>query len=147
VTNASSLEQRLRRLEDLEEINQVLVDYGEFLDQRDLESFGALWTEDAEFEMSTGRVASGRGPICEMLADVMARSPRAAMHLETNSRITIDGDQASSSNMYAAASTQEDGLARVTILGHHYTDLARTAEGWKIKHRRNVVNLPETGHP
>jgi hypothetical protein len=69
------------------------------------------------------------------------------VHLEINPRITIDGDRARCTNMYAAAFTQEDGLARVTLLGHHHSEMIRTAEGWKIKQRHNVVNLPETGHP
>ena len=141
------VEERLKRLEDLQEIHQVLIDYGEFLDMRDLDSFAQLWAEEAEFEMSTGRVAEGRQAIREMLADVLAKSPQAAMHIETNARIDLQGDQATSTIMYAAAFTQDDGLARVTMLGHHYSDLVRTDEGWKISRRHNVVDLPETGHP
>ncbi|HEY4333020.1 MAG TPA: nuclear transport factor 2 family protein [Ilumatobacteraceae bacterium] len=143
----ADLERRLKRLEDLQEITQLLVDYGELLDLRDLDGFAALWAEDAEFVMSTGRSAMGRAAIREMLAAVMARSPAAAMHIETNPRIHLDGDAATSTIMYAAAFTQSDGLARVTMLGHHHDDLVRTPDGWKIKRRRNVVNLPETGHP
>ena len=142
-----TLEARLQRLEDLQEINQILIDYGEFLDRRDLDSFALLWTDDAELQMSTGRSAKSRRAIREMLADVMERSPGAAMHIETNPRITLDGDQATSTIMFAVAFTQPDGMARVTMLGHHHDKLVRTVDGWKIQHRHNVVDLPETGHP
>ena len=142
-----NLERRLQRLEDLQEITQLLVDYGELLDLRDLDGFAALWTEDAEFVMSTGLTAVGRAAIREMLGGVMARSPKSAMHIETNPRIQLHGDQATSTIMYAVAFTQPDGLARVTMLGHHHDDLVRTSDGWRIQRRRNVVNLPETGHP
>jgi uncharacterized protein (TIGR02246 family) len=147
MTQAKTIEDRLQRLEDLQEITQLLVDYGELLDLRDLDGFARLWAEDAEFVMSTGRTATGRQAIHDMLADVMANSPATAMHLETNPRITLDGDRATSTIMYAVAFAQDDGLARITMVGHHHSEHVRTADGWKIQHRRNVVDLPESGHP
>jgi uncharacterized protein (TIGR02246 family) len=147
VNDMATLEARLQRLEDLQEITQLLVDYGELLDLRDLDGFAALWADDAEFVMSTGRTAKGRQAIRDMLAEIMAKSPNAVLHLESNPRITLDGDRATSTMMYAVASTQDDGLARVTMLGHHFSEHVRTADGWKIQRRENVVDLPETGHP
>ena len=142
-----TLEERVQRLEDLQEITQLLIDYGELLDLRDTQTWSQLWAEDAEFNMSSGRSAKGRAAIKEMLDTLMANSPAAVMHLETNPRINLDGDKATATMMYAVASTQDDGLARITMAGHHHDHLVRTAEGWKIKHRQNVVDLPETGHP
>src|SRR5580704_6935540 len=146
MTMETSLEARLQRLEDLQAITQLLIDYGEFLDLRDLDAFEQLWAEDAEFLMSSGRSARGQGAIREMLAEVMELNANHAMHMETNPRIVLDGDTASSTVMFAVAFTQDDGKARVTMLGHHHDELVRTADGWKIRHRRNVVDLPETGH-
>jgi uncharacterized protein (TIGR02246 family) len=143
----TNFEARLQRLEDLQEITQLLIDYGEYLDLRDLDAFERLWAEDAEFLMSSGRSARGRGAIREMLAEVMAQNAGHAMHMETNPRIALDGDTASSTVMFAVGFTQDDGKARVTMLGHHHDQLVRTGDGWKIRHRRNVVDLPETGHP
>ena len=82
-----------------------------------------------------------------MLGAVMAHSRQSVRHMEINPRITIDGDEASSTMLYGAARTQDDGLTRVVWLGHHYSTHVRTPDGWKIKHRRNTVDLPETGHP
>ncbi len=142
-----SLEDRVRRLEDRQEILQSLIDYGELLDTRDLDAWAELWAEDGEFEMSTGRLARGRQSIKDMLAAVIAGSTESVLHLEINPRITLDGDQASSTMLYAVAKTQDDGLTRVIFLGHHHSRHVRTADGWKISYRRNVVDLPETGHP
>jgi hypothetical protein len=129
-----SLEARVRRLEDREEIRQSLIDYGELLDARDLDAWADLWAEDGEFEMSTGRLAKGRTAIRDMLGAVIAQSTQSVLHLEINPRITLDG-------------TQADGLTRVIWLGHHYSRHVRTPGGWKISYRRNTVDLPETGHP
>jgi len=142
-----SLEDRVRRLEDRQEILQSLIDYGELLDTRDLDAWAELWAQDGEFEMSTGRLAKGRQAIKDMLAAVIASSTESVLHMEINPRITLDGDQASSTMLYAVAKTQDDGLTRVIFLGHHHSRHVRTADGWKISYRRNVVNLPETGHP
>jgi ketosteroid isomerase-like protein len=142
-----SLEDRVRRLEDRQEILQSLIDYGELLDTRDLDAWAELWAEDGEFEMSTGRLAKGRQSIKDMLAAVIAGSTESVLHMEINPRITLDGDRASSTMLYAVAKTQDDGLTRVIFLGHHHSRHVRTADGWKISYRRNVVNLPESGHP
>jgi 3-phenylpropionate/cinnamic acid dioxygenase small subunit len=146
-TATETLEARVRRLEDREEIRQTLIDYGELLDALDLDGWAELWALDGEFEMSTGRVAKGRAAIKDMLGAVIARSPQPVLHMEINPRITLDGDQASSTMLYAVARTQDDGLTRVVFLGHHHSRHVRTPDGWKISYRRNTVDLPETGHP
>jgi hypothetical protein len=64
-----------------------------------------------------------------------------------NPRVAVDGDTATSTVLYAVARTQPDGFSRVVWMGHHYSSHVRTAGGWKIAGRRNVVDLPETGHP
>jgi hypothetical protein len=147
VGDDDSLETRLRRLEDHQEILQSLIDYGELLDARDLDSWGELWSDDGEFEMSTGTTARGRRAIVGMLRSVMRRSAQSVLHLEINPRITIDGDTARSTMLYGVARTQDDGLTRLVWLGHHHSRHVRTPAGWKISYRRNTVDLPETGHP
>jgi ketosteroid isomerase-like protein len=146
-TATETLEARVRRLEDREEIRQSLIDYGELLDARDLDGWADLWAQDGQFEMSTGRVAKGRAAIKDMLGAVIAESTQSVVHMEINPRITLDGDQASSTMLYAVARTQDDGLTRVIFLGHHHSRHVRTPDGWKISYRRNTVDLPETGHP
>jgi 3-phenylpropionate/cinnamic acid dioxygenase small subunit len=147
VRSDESLEARVRRLEDHQEILQSLIDYGELLDARDLDAWAQLWASDGEFEMSTGKVAKGRAAIREMLGAVVAQSPQSVLHMELNPRITIEGDRARSTMMFGVARTQDDGLTRVVWFGHHESRHVRTPDGWKIAHRRNTVELPETGHP
>jgi ketosteroid isomerase-like protein len=142
-----SLEARVQRLEDHQQILQSLIDYGELLDLRDLDAWAELWALDGEFEMSTGRLATGRAAIKDMLGAILATNPEPVMHLEINPRIAIDGDAASSTMMFGVARTQDDGLTRLVWCGHHHSRHARTPDGWKITYRRNAVDLPESGHP
>ena len=59
-SNGDELGARLRRLEDLEEIRQLFVDYGHHLDRGDLDAYAALFTDDAELLL--GPLGRARGP-------------------------------------------------------------------------------------
>jgi hypothetical protein len=62
-----SLESRLKRLEDREEIRGLLMDYGRFLDRRDFKSFSELFAA-AEGEWVGGfGSAKGSKAICELM--------------------------------------------------------------------------------
>ena len=56
-----SIETRLRRLEDREEIRQLLIEYGRTLDRRDFEAFSKLFARDAEYTGGGGTGAI-KGP-------------------------------------------------------------------------------------
>src|SRR4051794_33959798 len=51
-----SLEQRVQRLEDENEIRQLLLDYGRSLDRRDFKSYAALFARDGEWVGGFGSV-------------------------------------------------------------------------------------------
>src|SRR5438046_606144 len=44
----AELEARVRRMEDLEEIRQLFVDYGHYLDARDAEAYANLFAREGE---------------------------------------------------------------------------------------------------
>ena len=64
----SRLEARLRRLEDLEEIRQLFVDYGHFLDLGDYAAYARLFGEDGELMLGPIGRAKGRQEIETMMA-------------------------------------------------------------------------------
>jgi hypothetical protein len=66
-----------------------------------------------------------------MLGSIITKSPQSVLYMELSPRIIIiiiiiDGDEASSTMMYAVARTQDDGLARVVWLGRHHSRHVRT---------------------
>ena len=94
--SGDSFTERLRRLEDAEQIRQLNLEYRRHLDARDLDAYGRLFTGDGEWLGGTGY---GRGPagITAMLEEKLpARSPDgpAAWHLVTEPEISLDGDRA-----------------------------------------------------
>ena len=55
MSGAPTIEERLRRLEDLEEIRNLVKDYAKHLDVRDFEAYSALFTREGEWAGGSGR--------------------------------------------------------------------------------------------
>ena len=85
------LEQRVRRLEDRFEINDLVVSYFLASDGDDLAGIGSSFTNDATFSSSGTQCASGRGGIVEFI-----RSARSHMgltiHTPHYAQVRFDGD-------------------------------------------------------
>jgi uncharacterized protein (TIGR02246 family) len=137
-----SIEARVQRLEDLQAINQLFIDYGEHLDAGDFAAYAALFAIDGEVLLGPMGRASGRAEIEALMTKALANSVGSTFHIVSSPRISLDGDRATSTVMWSVASLAPDGLARVSMVGHHVDDLVRTAEGWRFRRRRGVVNLP-----
>ena len=88
----SGQEARLRRLEDLEEIRQLFVDYGFLLDLGDYAAYAQLFAEDGELMLGPMGRAKGRQEIEAMMARIGGAG--ASVHLITSPIVTLDGDQA-----------------------------------------------------
>src|ERR1051325_2374579 len=98
-----ALEQRLRRLEDLEEIRGLLEEYARCLDAGDHAAYAELFTEDGELHAQLGE-GKGREAIRSLLDARLkddARTRRTAFHQIGNATIEVDGDRATSRVMWA----------------------------------------------
>jgi hypothetical protein len=59
--DATDLTERLARLEDVVEIQQLFVDYGRRCDEADHSGYAALFTEDGEVDLGPLRLGAGSG--------------------------------------------------------------------------------------
>jgi uncharacterized protein (TIGR02246 family) len=57
-----SVQQRLQRMEDIEEIRQLLVAYGHNFDKRDFQAYASLFAKDGEWVGGAGGVQTYKGP-------------------------------------------------------------------------------------
>jgi len=142
-----SFDGRLRRLEDLLEIQQLFVDYGEHLDAGDFEAYAALFADDGEVLLGPMGRARGRHAIKQLMVDTLGDKIGSTFHIVSSPRVAIEGDTATSTVMWSVAVMADDGLARISMVGHHIDALTRTADGWKIQRRKGVVDLPSTMPP
>lgn len=128
----------LQQLSDRAEIQDLITRYAYAIDDRNWDALDAVFTEDAIIDYSEvgGPVGNPR-QIKEFLGTAMAGFS-AYQHLSTTSELHIDGDQARARTiLFNPMVMQHEGEQRVFFIGLWYQDaLLRTADGWRIHHRR-----------
>jgi len=134
----ASVEQRLRRLEDVEEIRRLLEEYARCLDAGDHAAYAELFTEDGELDAQLG-TAKGREAIRALLdarlGDGGAPARRTAFHQIGNATIDVEGDRATSRVTWAYV-THDDGSYPLILQVGHYDDLlARDGGRWRFRRR------------
>ena len=124
----------------------MLVRYATSLDDRDWERLATCFTEDAVADYGRG-VFEGPEAIVA-LCRRMLEPLRVSQHLLGSFEIEVSGETAAS-RCYFQAQHVRPGLAAgdTFILAGTYEDaLARTSEGWRIRHRKLVATWQE-GNP
>jgi hypothetical protein len=139
------VEQRLRRIEDHDAIEKLLITYGRFLDKEDLVGYSDLFAKDGVW---AGGIGSAKGPrqIREMLQTVLARTTPGqygnAYHIMSDIIIDVDGDTAKSWSRWTWIVEAEDGRPVPQRSGHYEDTLVRENGQWKFQYRLTVTELP-----
>jgi ketosteroid isomerase-like protein len=129
----SQLEDRVRRLEDRAEINELVVAYFLAADGDDLDGVGASFTDDAVFMSSSVVSASSKEQIVDFI-----RGARGHMGLtiHTPNYVQMAFQDDGTANGIVGAHL-ELVLAGVSIFGavRYVDEYVRTDAGWKIRSR------------
>jgi uncharacterized protein (TIGR02246 family) len=139
---SESIESRLQRLEDLQAINELFIDYGEHLDAGDFDAYAELFAVDGEVLLGPMGRATGRDDIKALMRTTMADKVGSTYHIISSPRVTLHDDRATTTVMWSVAALDDDGLARVTMVGHHVDQLVKIAGRWYFQRRKGLVNLP-----
>ena len=125
------------------ELADLAYAYATALDERDVDGFAALFTEDAHlgvYEPDAEQPLLGYdGPQIAQavgLLDVYGET----MHVVSNHRVQVDGEEASGV-VYCLAHhiTVRDGAPHNLVMTIRYYDrYRRTAAGWRFSHRKIV---------
>ncbi len=134
MAETASTADRIRRLEDLDEIRALQQAYRRTLDNRDFAGYAALFTEDAEWSGSYG---TERGPaaILAMLERTQHDPVGDNYHFLANQVIDVDGDRATAECTFAVISRAEDNTPYLRVLGTYNDELVRTDAGWRFQRR------------
>jgi|WetSurMetagenome_2_1015567.scaffolds.fasta_scaffold934830_1 hypothetical protein len=141
-----SLASRLQRLEDREEIRQLLKDYGRFLDQRDFASFSRLFAEkDGEWIGGMGK-AKGPQAIQKLMEDSIGKNTEKTsapnFHLFTNEIININGNQADATTKWIFVVQGDTNRPQALLLGHYEDSMIRENGRWKFLRRVVHADIP-----
>jgi uncharacterized protein (TIGR02246 family) len=133
--DAASLAARLQKFEDKEEIQNLLLDYGRHLDNRDFAAYSRLFAKDGEWVGGFGSVAGPAG-IQAFMEKNMGTGPNRAKnyHLMSNFVITVNGDTAAAWSRWAFIVPGERGAA-ISQAGRYDDTLVREDGHWKFKRR------------
>lgn len=133
-TEPGTVEQRLRRLEDIEEIRALDAAYCRLLDSADWPGLVELFTPDGEFAgLDTVR---GRDALRDFFAGLAGGGLTAFWHHVGNHEITVDGDTARVRSALWQPCVQ-DGVPHVAA-GRYHDELVRHGGRWHYR-RKQVV--------
>jgi uncharacterized protein (TIGR02246 family) len=130
---------RLQRLEDREQIIELMTAYGATLDRRDFTAFAQLFAEDAEYGSGPG-AARGRAAIRAQLERVIGSNPSSLpapnSHLFFNPTINITGDTATARSLGAyTAPDSATGSTRMVFFVAYQDTLVRREGRWLFLRR------------
>jgi hypothetical protein len=135
-------EARLRRLEDLEEIRALFVDYGYYLDHGLFADYARLFAEDGEILLGPLGRAKGPAAIQALMEQALGARVGSSYHVIANPIVRLEGDRATSNVTWVVLVRDEAGKPVLPMIGHHADTLVRTAQGWKFLRREGHVDLP-----
>jgi ketosteroid isomerase-like protein len=140
-----SFAERLRRLEDAEQIRQLNLAYRRHLDARDLDAYGRLFADDGEWLGGTGY---GQGPagITAMLTERLAGNPAppgpTSWHLVTESGVDVRGDWATGTVTWALIQRGDGDQPVMRLLGHYDDVYVRERGRWRYRRRIAYTDIP-----
>jgi uncharacterized protein (TIGR02246 family) len=134
---------RLQRLEDMEEIRTLLLDYGRFLDSRDLVAYSRLFAKDGEW---VGGFGSARGPeeILAFMQKNLGTGPNRGntYHILSNFEIVPDRDSATAWSRWTFVTPGADSKPVISQAGRYDDVLVREDGRWRFKRRVASNDIP-----
>src|SRR5262245_4681629 len=146
----ASLDERLQRLEDLEAIRRLFLDYGRYLDTKQFGPCSELFADDGEFVLPFDVVKGPAGVLAvmeEMLGRDLAATPGKDLHVFSNQVIDLDGNRATSRSFWVYVCPDGDGSPRIAQFGHYEDVLVRLNGSWKFQRRdaQRDIGIPGAG--
>jgi hypothetical protein len=142
----NDLAARVQRLQDMEEIRTVLLDYGRFLDAHDFAGYSSLFAKDGEWSGGMGTVQTPAGIKAFMEKNIPGK-PGGTYHLLTNFVIDVHGDTATAWSRWAFVTPGPENKAVISQSGHYDDTFVRENGKWKFKRRVAKNDIPATGPP
>ena len=137
-----SLDERLRRLEDILAIQQLFIDYGLALDAGDLDRYAQLFAIQGTVNLGPIGRATGRSEIQALMAQTLEGLVGSSFHIVSSPQINVHGDRAISQVRWTVIHRDKNGQPQVTMIGKHHDELIRENGEWKIQTRKGTVDIP-----
>lgn len=136
------LQARLQRLEDLEEIRRLYLDYGMNLDAGDAAAYAQLFARNAKLRLGPVMKGDSREEIAEAAAKAVKVNPdgsRTSVHVLNAPRIELNGDTATGECVWLAVSVSTG--TQKTIVGRHVDELVKEDGRWRFAKRKGLLDI------
>ena len=137
----TSIEKRLRDLEDHMQIRQVVCGYGYAVDGLNADAVGAFYAENAVFAVRDVSTLKGRKQIAAITEnpDHQALVTNGCAHVTTPPYVVIDGDRAIATCHTMLLRHGESGFYIARLSAARIELSRKPAGGWQIDHRQNHI--------
>lgn len=139
IRRLDAAEARLRNLEDIERIRQLLAEYGFNADLGRVAPYLADWADDCEYEQGVGRSLKGKQQLRSIIETADSPHKRLlenrSQHLIANLVIRVTGDTAWAEG-YSFVLFRKDETNAIWSCAYNQWDFGREGEAWKIIRRR-----------
>ena len=140
--DSKSLTARVQRLEDIQEIQGVLLDYGRFLDARDFVAYSRLFAKDGEWVGGFGTVQGPAAIQTFMEKQITGPNRGNTFHILSNFKIDVHGDTATAWSRWTFVTPGADKKPAVAQAGRYDDTFVRENGQWKFQRRVAVTDVP-----
>jgi len=145
VDDDRSAEERLRRLEDLEEIRELFNAYRRALDTKDFQAYARLFAKDGVF-VAGNATASGRDEILSlvegMVGTLLTAQSGDDFHLVSNVDIQFRGNRATATSNWSYIIRGADDCPVLAKTGRYEDILIREEGLWHFQRRHAPMDIP-----
>lgn len=143
----STIEQRLKALEDERDVLRRMHTYGHALDYGDEDTFVDCWTDDAVLLWPNPEPIKGKEAIRAAFREHTHAPAVFHKHLVIEPLITVNGDRATVVSMFARLD-KIDGVPGIRVFGRYRDTLVRCADGaWRFSERIPDIEVFRPGLP
>src|ERR1700687_2289907 len=138
---------RVQRIEDIQEIQGVLLDYGRFLAARDFAAYSRLFAKDGEWVGGFGTVQGPAAIQAFMEKQIAGPNRGNTFHILSNFKIEVHGDAAIAWSRWTFVTPGADKKPAIAQAGRYDDTFVRENGHWKFKRRvaSNDIPVPDPG--
>jgi len=140
--NDKALAARVQRLEDIQEIQGVLLDYGRYLDARDFAAYSRLFAKDGEWVGGFGTVQGPAAIQAFMEKQIPGPNRGNTFHILSNFKIDVHGDTATAWSRWTFVTPGPDKKPAISQAGRYDDTFVRENGHWKFKRRTASNDIP-----
>jgi uncharacterized protein (TIGR02246 family) len=150
-TTVEALAAKVKRFEDMQQIADLLNEYGRALDTRDFKAYAGLFAKDGSWSGGLGTVSGGPQAIYDFMTSRIGGGGRggrptigfgSTYHIMSNFKIDVNGDTATATSRWTFVSAARG--PGIQVAGRYEDRLVREDGTWKFRSRQafNDVTAP-----